>query len=363
MKIIILGTRGIPNNYGGFEQFAEYLSLSLKNKGHDVSVYNSHNHPYQQKTWNGVNIIHKFDPEYKLGTVGQFIYDLMCIKDLKKHKADIILQLGYTSSSVWWWLLPKNSTIITNMDGLEWKRTKFSKKVQNFLKFAEKLGAIHSDYLVADSIGIQNNLKKTYNLDSTYIPYGTDIFEEPNISVLKDYNLEKYSYDLLIARLEPENNIETILQGVTDSNIERPFLVIGNHMTKYGNYLKEKFRKENIKFLGGIYKKDVLNNLRYFSNIYYHGHSVGGTNPSLLEAMASNSLICANNNEFNKYILEEDAYYFTNSNDLKEIHINIKRNDTENIKIQNNLKKVKELYSHERIAEQYLDLFEKALKK
>lgn len=362
MKILIIGTRGIPNNYGGFEQFAEYLSLSLTKRGHNVSVYNSHNHPYKEKFWNDVNIIHKFDPEYKLGTAGQFIYDLICIRDLKNHKADIVLQLGYTSSSIWWWLLPKNTIIVTNMDGLEWKRTKFSKKVQNFLKFAERLGAKHSDYLVADSIGIQNHIKNTYNLESTYIPYGTDIFYKPEDFVLEKYNLKSYDYDLLIARLEPENNIETILQGVSDSNIERPFLVIGNHMTKYGTYLKEKFKKSNIKFLGGIYEKDVLNNLRYFSNIYYHGHSVGGTNPSLLEAMASNSLICANNNEFNKYILNEDAYYFNNSDEIKQIHSTLKKNDSEMNKVMNNIEKIKTLYSHEKIADEYLALFEKALK-
>lgn len=362
MKIIILGTRGIPNNYGGFEQFAEYLSLSLKDKGHEVIVYNSHNHPYQNKTWNDVKIVHKYDPEFKLGTAGQFLYDLMCIADSRKQKADIILQLGYTSSSVWWWLLPGKPIIVTNMDGLEWKRTKFSKKVQNFLKFAESLGAKHSDYLVADSIGIQNHIKKTYNLESTYIPYGTDIFSNPDESILSKYDLSPYQYDLLIARLEPENNIETILQGVSDSNIERPFLVIGNHLTKYGNYLKEKFKKPNIKFLGGIYEKDTLNNLRSFSNLYYHGHSVGGTNPSLLEAMASDSLICANNNEFNKYILEEDAYYFNNSDDIKNIHSTITKNASENNKVINNKRKIEKLYSHDKIANDYLTLFEKALK-
>src|SRR5678815_4853342 len=101
MKIAILGTRGIPNSYGGFEQFAEYLSLGLTNKGHHVTVYNSHNHTYQENSWNGVNIVHCYDPEYLIGTAGQFVYDLNCILDCRKKDFDIILQLGYTSSSVW----------------------------------------------------------------------------------------------------------------------------------------------------------------------------------------------------------------------------------------------------------------------
>ena len=124
MKIAIIGTRGIPNHYGGFEQCAQYLALGLVKRGFEVIVYNSHDHPYQEKEWNGVQIVHCYDPEDKLGTVGQFIYDLICILDIRKRKCDVILQLGYTSSSVWGWLLPKKVVVTTNMDGLEWKRTK-----------------------------------------------------------------------------------------------------------------------------------------------------------------------------------------------------------------------------------------------
>src|SRR5215212_11623109 len=113
MKIAILGTRGIPNSYGGFEQFAEYLSLGLIDKGHEVTVYNSHNHSYQEEIWNGVKIVHCYDPEYLIGTAGQFIYDLNCILDCRKKNFDIILQLGYTSSSLWLKLLDKNKFIVT----------------------------------------------------------------------------------------------------------------------------------------------------------------------------------------------------------------------------------------------------------
>ena len=121
MKVAILGCRGIPNAYGGFEQFAQYLSEGLVNLGHSVSVYNAHNHPYQDEFWNGVKIIHIHDPEKKIGTIGQFIYDYNCIQDARNRDFDIILQLGYTSSSVWHKFLPKGVPILTNMDGLEWK--------------------------------------------------------------------------------------------------------------------------------------------------------------------------------------------------------------------------------------------------
>lgn len=317
MKIAILGTRGVPNYHGGFEQFAEFFSVYLANKGHEVYVYNSSNHPYQDKSFKGVNIIHCKDPEDKIGTVGQFIYDFNCILNSKKQNFDVILQLGYTSNSIWHWLLPKKPVIITNMDGLEWKRSKYSKKVQKFLKYAEKLAVKSSDFLISDSIGIQDYLKQEYNVNSEYIAYGAEIFTQSDVKFIKEFDVEANGYNMLIARLEPENNIETILEGVQRSNSSLPFLVVGKYDNKFGIYLKEKFKNsKNIRFLGGIYDLEKLNNLRYYSNLYFHGHSVGGTNPSLLEAMASNCLIIANDNVFNKSILKDNAFYFKDADDV-----------------------------------------------
>ena len=120
LRIAILGTRGIPNHYGGFEQFAEYLSSGLVQRGHEVYVYNSSQHPYTEKEWNGVQIIHCADPEHKLGTFGQFIYDLNCINDSRKRDFDILLHLGYTSDSIWHWRWPQKTVNMVNVDGMEW---------------------------------------------------------------------------------------------------------------------------------------------------------------------------------------------------------------------------------------------------
>lgn len=355
MKIAITGTRGIPNHYGGFEQCAEYLAVGLMKLGHDITVYNSHNHPYQETDWNGVKLVHCYDPEEKIGTVGQFIYDLNCILDLRKKNFDIVLQLGYTSNSIWGWLMPKGTIVTTNMDGLEWKRTKFSKLVKKFLLYAEYLGTKYSDHLISDSIGIQNYLLDTYGKKSTYIAYGAIKFTSPNEQILSAYNIQAENYDMLIARLEPENSIEIILDGVVSANLDRPFLVIGKHNTSYGEYLKGRYEAyKQIVFLGGIYNIDTLNSLRYFSNIYFHGHTVGGTNPSLLEAMASNSLICANDNPFNKYILGNDAIYFSTSEEVGAV---ILETNKANIKLQDmilsNLDKIDTTYSWDLIIQQY----------
>lgn len=353
MKIAILGCRGIPNAYGGFEQFAEYLSQGLVEKGHEIYVYNSHNHPYQKKEWNGVNIIHCYDPENQLGTAGQFIYDFNCIMDSHKRNFDIILQLGYTSNSIWGNLLPKKSVIITNMDGLEWKRSKYSKKIQRFLRWAEKKAIDTSDYLVADSLGVQDYLQKKHQVTSQYIPYGAHLFQTSEEQLIKQYNVTAHNYYMLVARLEPENNIQTILQGYDNSNSAYPFLVIGKHITKYGEYLKEKFSPNpNIRFLGGIYNMAHLDNLRFFSTLYFHGHSVGGTNPSLLEAMASKALICAHKNPFNQAILEKDAFYFKSNNEITTL-INTIKPAAETSKIQANFNKISTRYHWSSIIDSY----------
>lgn len=354
MRISIIGTRGIPNHYGGFEQFAEYLAKELVERGHIVTVYNSQTHPYQKSEWNGVNLVHRNDPEDKWGTIGQFFYDLNCILHTRKQNYDIILQLGYTSSSIWGWLLPRRKSIVTtNMDGLEWKRSKYSKPVRWFLKRAEYLGTIFSDYWIADSIGIQKHLKETYDIPSIYIPYGAFPFETPDSDVLDVYSVTPFSYNMLIARLEPENNIDIILEGVAKSIQKSSFLVIGKHETKYGEYLKNKYAVyAHIQFIGGIYDMTVLNNLRYYSNVYFHGHSVGGTNPSLLEAMASQALICAHNNVFNSAILGEDALYFSSSNDVAAILDSTERIDFASF-VLHNLNKVKSTYNWNIVIDQY----------
>lgn len=359
MKIAILGTRGIPNYHGGFEQFAEFFAIYLAEMGEDVYVYNSSLHPYQESNYKGSNIISCNDPEDKLGTPGQFIYDLNCILDARKRNFDIILQLGYTSSTIWWWLMPKKAVIATNMDGLEWKRSKYSKKVQNFLKYAEKLGAVHSDHLISDSLGIQTYLKDKYQKDSTYIAYGADVFNQPNEKYLDEYQLEKEKYSLLIARFEPENNLEMILDGVVKSNLKETFLVIGKHETTFGYYLKNKFKSHsNIKFIGGIYNLEALNNLRYFSRLYFHGHSVGGTNPSLLEAMASNTLICANDNLFNKGVLKDNAFYFKDAEQVTKLYSKLVKSENQPL-IDNNHKAIEQEFNWNLINQKYYDLLKK----
>lgn len=316
LKIGILGTRGIPNHYGGFEQFAQYLSLGLVQRGHEVFVYNSDQHPYQEKDWNGVNIIHCRDLEYKFGTFGQFFYDLNCNRDAAKRDFDILLHLGYTSDSVWHWKWPKKTINMVNMDGMEWKRSKYNKMTQRFLRWAESLAAKNAQVLVADSPRIKEYLKETYNKDAVFIPYGAELFTAVDADVPAQHRLVPYEYFLLVARMEPENNIEMIVRGHIASGHKFPLVIIGNITNKFGQYLKSTYNHPNIRFDGPVYDQPELSNLRYHSARYFHGHSVGGTNPSLLEAMACNCNIAAHDNVFNKAVLNGEADYFSSAEEI-----------------------------------------------
>jgi len=364
MKIAILGTRGIPNYHGGFEQFAEFFSIFLHNKGIDIYVYCSSIHPYKENTYKGVKLIVCRDYEDKIGTAGQFLYDLNCILDARKQNFDVILQLGYTSSSIWSFLFPKNAIIVTNMDGLEWKRTKYNSIVQKFLMFAEKWAVNYSDFLISDSIGIQEYISNKYNRSSEFIAYGAKLFDSPDLNKIQSTVSIPYSYDLLIARMEPENNVETIIKGYLKKDSGRKLLLVGNYTgTKFGQYLHEEYSaSESIAFLGSIYDMEVLDNLRYYSNLYFHGHSVGGTNPSLLEAMACNCCIIAHDNVFNRSILNHDAFYFSDEIQLSEWLFLDKKQEDIALKIANNRAKIRSQYDWEVINTAYLDFIRQCIK-
>ena len=365
MKIAILGTRGIPNNYGGFEQNAENLSQWWVRLGHEVTVYNPDYHPYKDKEWRGVRIRHVFSREDKLGMIGTLLYDYLCLKDAVKKDYDVILNLGYAPSSLFFFLKNRSrAKFVTNMDGLEWKRSKWNKIMKEFLKFCERRAVELSDFLIADNPGIEDYLKNKYHVKKIkYIAYGATLYDNPQVSYLEEFGLKPYKYYMLVARLEPENNIDIILEGYVKSGAEEPFIVVGGTRNKFAKYLINKYGKySNIKFVGGIYDYDKLSTLRWFSKLYFHGHSVGGTNPSLLEAMASNAYIVAHDNVFNRYVLGNDAFYFRTSSDVANI-IKAYPQDLREKFTTNNRNKIKNIYNWEIVSKQYLEVFREVLKR
>ena len=358
MRVGISGTRGIPNAYGGFEQFAQFLSQGLVSRGHEVYVYSSDDHPYQEDRWNGVFIVHCKDREKTIGTVGQFLYDFRCFRDAARRDFDVLLQLGYTSSSLWHRFWPRRAINVVNMDGLEWKRSKYNRLTQLFLRRAERWAAVNADVLVADSIGIRDYIQERYDRESFFIPYGADIPKTYDASVPGAMGLSSGEYLLLVARMEPENNIETILTGWMASDKEYPLVLVGNTETRFGRYLTSTFRHDRLRFIGPVYDLPTLNALRHFARVYFHGHSVGGTNPSLLEAMACGCLVAAHDNIFNKAVLGNDAWYFVTPQDVTSL---IESRDDSAVRAtftMHNLEKIARNYSWEKIIDDYEKLFQ-----
>ncbi len=328
MKIAILGTRGIPNNYGGFEQFAEYLSVGLVEKGHEVTVYSPHFHDYKEPVYKGVRIKHLYSPEQVVGhSFGSFFYDYACLKDALKGNDmfDILYELGYTSvvpSYIWFNVRKlKSPILITNMDGLEHRRLKFNRWVRYFLRWEEKMAIRYSPHIITDNKAVHDYHLAKYGKGSKFLAYGACAHTNHREEYLDEFNLKAGNYFLVIARMEPENNIEMVIKGYLESEMrDKPLIIVGRTKTSHGKYLFDKYHQtEGIRFVNGIYDFDKLCALRRFSYVYFHGHSVGGTNPSLLEAMASRCFIAAHDNEFNRSILKENALFFHHERDITRI--------------------------------------------
>ncbi len=360
LSVAILGSRGIPNRYGGFEACAEELALRLVEKGHRVTVYSVADHPMKDELWKGVRRVLIRDPEKALGSFGQFIYDFRSNLHSRKENFDIVLHLGYTSDSVWYWQWAAKSVHLVNMDGQEWKRAKYSKAVRIFLKKAEKLATLRASWLVADSREIKAYLERSYSVPVRYIAYGAYIPEGYSAGEVRAAGLEPGGYDLVLARMEPENNIEMAIEAKRAAGDGVPLVIVGN-MNRYKKYLQRKYGSDSIiRFMDAVYDRSKVNALRHYSRLYVHGHSVGGTNPSLLEAMACSCRILAHDNPFNASVLGKQGRYYSSSEELTNFFINFKEEEFRD-QITGNLQKIKEEYNWEAVTLAYEKLFYDAL--
>jgi glycosyltransferase involved in cell wall biosynthesis len=371
MKVAITGTRGIPNRYGGFEQFAEGLSVRMVKKGHEVMVYNPGDHSFKEDIFDGVQLVKIIAPFKRNPPLSSLLYDFLCLWDALKQKPDVIFNCGHTPS-VFLKILknPDKIPFLFHMDGMEWKRKKWGWFARAYLKFSERLAVKWADYQVVDNLEIQKYYQKKYGINPANIAYGADIPTEGELN--KELLPSKYQnlikgkeYFLVISRLEPENNTDMILKAFLKSGSKDLLIVIGNTHTKFGKKLVKDFGySANIRFLGPVFDKQILNIFRRHSKAYVHGYSAGGTNPSLLEAMAVSCTIFTHDNPFNRSVLGENAYYFSTISLLKEYFSGLgKLEEKKGEKILGNLKKIREQYSWDRVCDQYAGVFEEVLRK
>jgi glycosyltransferase involved in cell wall biosynthesis len=318
MKVAIIGTVGIPANYGGFETLVEQL---VQNKKGDIqyTVYCS-SKSYEQK----INVYHNTKLEYiNLSANGaqSIPYDIISLIKASRN-SDAILILGVSGCAILpvYRLFSKKKLII-NIDGLEHRRDKWNKWVRKFLKFSEAQAVKYGDVIVTDNKGITDYVKNEYGRDSELIAYGgdhviQDVSEEEQQSILNKYNITSDGYSLAICRIEPENNVHLILEAYEKA--QKPLVFIGNwQKSEYGRQLAEKYSKSKfVRITPAVYDLKVLNVLRSNCSIYLHGHSAGGTNPSLVEAMFFQKSIYAFDCVYNRESTENKAFYFKGVEDL-----------------------------------------------
>lgn len=355
MKIAIVGTRGIPNNYGGFEALAEYLAKYLSNKL-DLTIFcSSKDLKTNNKFFENAKLI--YIPISSHGVKG-IIYDtISLIKAIKNY--DKILLLGFGGGFILPFLKRYKHKIIVNIGGLDWTRSKWSRLTRKIIKISEKNLMKNAETIVADNIGIQKYIFDEYKRKSIFIAYGGDQAKKklPNQQLKNKYSFLSKPYAFCVTRIQPDNNIEMILNAFVYQEI-LPLVMVGTwNNSSYGLHIRRKYERfRNLILLDAIYDIEILDILRSNCKIYIHGHSAGGTNPSLVEAMNLGLPIIAYSSGYNEYTTENKAIYFNNEKELANIIVNLSNYDL--LKIGTDLMNIaKRKYTWEQISEQYKNLF------
>ncbi|MSP65361.1 MAG: DUF1972 domain-containing protein [Flavobacteriaceae bacterium] len=304
-RVYISGSRGIPNRYGGYEELVDHLARGLSAKGWRVDVATSSTHPVTEWSHPGIRRRTHRDPEPWMGSAGQFLYDLLSIRDAASQLPDAHLSLGTTSSAPWLAIKPLRgrAPLALHLDGLEWMRGKYGPAVQRYLKWAERSAAGAADLLLADHPEMARYAAR-YPKPCSEIAYGVDD-PKPALELDPSLNLQPGEYALVIARLVPENHVRIAAEALSSL---APVVVVGPFDNPEGRALQ---KLPNVHLLGGQFDAVLLGSLRAHCGLYIHGHSAGGTNPSLLQAMAAGCAIAAHDNAFNRGILGDSAHYFT----------------------------------------------------
>ena len=381
--VFIIGSKGIPANYGGFETFVEKLTEQQKSKEikYHVSCLSDNNEEFEH---NGARCFNVKVPN--IGPAKAVYYDVMalreCIKYIKENniKNPIIYilacRIGPFIGKYKKQLKKLGGTLFVNPDGHEWKRAKWNAAIRKYWKVSEKLMVKHADLLVCDSKNIEKYIQedyKQYNPKTTFIAYGADIEksklrddDSKLIEWYKEKNVKKNEYYLVVGRFVPENNYETMITEFMKSKTKKDFVLITNvEKNKFYDNLKRKteFEKDSrIKFVGTVYDQELLKKIRENAYGYFHGHEVGGTNPSLLEALSSTKLNLLLDVGFNREVAEESVLYWDKKNYSLSDRINeADLLDEVQINYYNKLSisRIKQYYSWDVIVNKYEKVFTK----
>jgi glycosyltransferase involved in cell wall biosynthesis len=359
MLITIIGTHGIPANYGGFETFAQHLAIACANNDIKVRVVNEKNNPVASFHENIEIVACEFN---KSEEPLKFYQDSMAIA---VADSDIILVCGVGGAKYYSEANKYGIKIITCVDGLEHLRKRYSLIQRIAVYFLQGLAAKKSDRIITDShIGEKYWLKRFPNQKRKIkmISYGTDDCLPFDPSVLKKFDLNKNEYFLTIARLVPENNIHEIIGAVKDFIGNKKLVLVGRlEDTDYVKDLQE-MAEDKVLFLDAIYDKHILDSLRQGCYTYLHGHSVGGTNPSLLEALKAGCACICHDNEFNREVTAGNQLYFDTWDDLSMILNLLEHKNADIDDLKTKASKAVQNYTWDKIYNAYFELFNRLTK-
>ena len=314
----ILGTHGVPAAYGGFETAAENVALFLRDAGWRVVVYCQveGTGPVTTDTWHGLERV--LVPVDRDGWLGTSQFDLKTIAHAAAHD-DICLTFGYNTAvfNVAQRLLGIPNVI--NMDGIEWSRARWGKLRQAILYVNERIGCFVGNHLIADHPVINDYLRtRAPARKITTVTYGAPTVTEAPTDVVEAYGLVPGRYLTLIARPIPENTILEIVEGFSRRERGVELVVLGGYKPEEDDYHRAvvEAASPEVRFLGGIYDPAVTAALRFHSLAYVHGHTVGGTNPSLVEALGAGNPVLAHDNAYNRWVAGEAALFFSTADDV-----------------------------------------------
>ena len=381
INVFIIGSKGIPSKYGGFETFVDKLTELKKSKEikYHVACMEKNNNEFE---YNNARCFNVKVPD--IGPAKAVYYDIKALKESIKYiKTNNITNaivyilacrigpfIGHYKKQ----LEKLNVQLYVNPDGHEWKRAKWNGLIKKYWKLSEKLMVKHADLLICDSKNIEKYIKedyKGYKPKTTFIAYGADMeksrLKDDDDKLLRWYkekSVKPNEYYLVVGRFVPENNYETMIREFMISNTKKDFVLITNvEKTKFYEELKEKtnFNKDKrIKFVGTVYDKELIKKIRENAYAYLHGHEVGGTNPSLIEALSSTKLNLLLDVGFNKEVGEDGALYWNKENEnLASLIEECEKFTKEKIQEydEKSTKRIKDNYNWDKIINEYENKF------
>jgi glycosyltransferase involved in cell wall biosynthesis len=323
LKIAIIGSRGYPIVYSGYETFVKEVSERLVAQNIDVRVYcQKHLFSARPKIVNGVELVYM--PTVQTKSLNQLVHSFFSMVHACCSKTDVILVVNAANGPFGLISLLAQKKTLINVDGLEWLRPKWKGLGAAYFKFAAKLATLFYNTIITDAEAMRQVYLQTFNANSTVIAYGANIRHSKNPSLINQFGLTPNEYFLIVGRLIPDNNSDLILEGFKKANSNKKLVIVGDvpYQDAYAQKMKA-HASDQILFLGYITDSEVLAELYHQSYAYLHGHEYGGTNPTMLKAMAYGCAILALDTVFNREMLENGQFgwFFQKTSDSVALYL------------------------------------------